>query len=776
MSEPLRSESEQTVELERTEDPGQRSAAAGPELDAAHRSLFDAVADPIFVVDKASKRLLDCNRAAIEIYGYSLDEFREMTIFDLHPRGAWDEVKKNVDNEDDAAPHRYTHVTRSGAQLQVEIHTELFEYRSRPAWVSVVREIGDRERATEALRQSEERYRQLVTMSPEATYVLRAERIIFANQAGARLLGFGRPDDLIGLSIYEFVHPDFLPLAKKRIRRLDRQGQVPIEHAKFLRNDGSAVDIEVEGAHITFQGESAVLVMAHDITSRKRQEERLRLERAYFERLFESAPQAIVIVDNAGAVVRANREFTELFGYSQQELIGQLVDEMIVPDDLKQEARSVTQAVARGKATELETRRLRKDGRLVDVSILGAPVQIDREQIAVYGIYTDITDRRRLERQLQQSHRMEAVGQLAGGIAHDFNNLLTAILGNCEILLSDLDARDPHYLDVEEIKRAGDRAASLTRQLLAFSRKQYLRPKIIDLNEIVRETESLLSRLIDESIELVTHLDPQLGHVKADPGQLEQVIVNLVINARDAMPEGGRLTIVTSNAQVDAESARVHQPALNGRYVTLSVADTGTGMDPQTQTRIFEPFFTTKEKGKGTGLGLSTVYGIVKQSGGHIWVDSEVGRGTNFIIHFPEVDADTEIRPLYTEEADPLGGSDTVLLVEDEEIVRNLLQRVLEKLGYNVLHARNAADALALSNRYAGPIDLLVTDVVMPGMNGRELARQLTDSRPGARVLYMSGYLDMRGRKVDLGPDAAFLQKPFTPDVLGRKIREVLDK
>jgi len=384
----------------------------------------------------------------------------------------------------------------------------------------------------------------------------------------------------------------------------------------------------------------------------------------------------------------------------------------------------------------------------------------------------------RTQDQLVQAQKMEAIGRLAGGVAHDFNNLLTAIIGYSEFLLASFDHGDPRRKDVEEIKKAADQAAALTRQLLAFSRKQVLQLQVLDLNAIISNMEKMLRRLIGEDIELVTVLDPALGRVKADPGQIEQVLMNLAVNARDAMPQGGKLTIETMNAYLDEDYARRHVDVQPGPYVMLAVSDTGVGMDAGTQAHLFEPFFTTKQVGQGTGLGLSTVYGIVKQSNGHIWVYSEPGHGTTFKIYLPMVEEVVEL----AEERTPVAaisqtGVEAVLLVEDNDDVRDLARRVLLQHGYSVLEARDGEEALLICERHEGPVHLLVTDVVMPGgLSGRQLAERLAALYPGMKVLYMSGYTDNAiVHHGVLGPGMAFLQKPFSPDVLVCKVREVLD-
>jgi signal transduction histidine kinase/CheY-like chemotaxis protein len=385
--------------------------------------------------------------------------------------------------------------------------------------------------------------------------------------------------------------------------------------------------------------------------------------------------------------------------------------------------------------------------------------------------------RRELEIKLHQAQRMEAVGRLAGGIAHDFNNLLTAIVGYSEMALIDLAIPEKLRSDIGEIRRAADRASSLTHQLLAFSRRQVLQLKIIDLNVVVHDVDKMLRRLIGEDIDLVTVLEEGIGRIRVDPGQIEQVIMNLAINARDAMPKGGKLTIETANVDLDEVYARTHVAVIPGPYVMLALSDNGHGMDAETQSRIFDPFFTTKEKGKGTGLGLSTVYGIVKQSGGNIWVYSEPGKGTTFKAYFPRVEEEVEAPIVAAVPVVHLHGTEVVLLVEDEEAVRKLAREILERNGYTVLSASEGEEAFAVSGRYAGMIHLLLTDVVMPRMGGRDLFNRLTPLRPRMKVLYMSGYTDNAVvHHGALDPGTHYLQKPFTQDGLLHKVREVLEE
>jgi nitrogen-specific signal transduction histidine kinase len=394
----------------------------------------------------------------------------------------------------------------------------------------------------------------------------------------------------------------------------------------------------------------------------------------------------------------------------------------------------------------------------------------------IAGVVSDVTKSKELEKQYRQAQKMEAVGRLAGGVAHDFNNLLTAIFGYADLLAEDLASDHPGRSDLEEIRTAATRASALTRQLLAFSRQQVLQPVVLSLNDVVADIQKMLQRLLGEDVELHASLAPDLGNVRADAGQIEQVIMNLAVNARDAMPTGGKLTIETANVDLEEEYTKSHSPVLPGRFVMLAVSDSGTGMDEATKAKVFEPFFTTKEAGKGTGLGLATVYGIVKQSGGFIWLYSEPGKGAAFKIYLPRVDAPADLPPKAPELVATVAGTETILLAEDDDLLRPLAQELLTKLGYRVLVARDSAEALALARGHKGQIHLLVSDVVMPGGGGFELGKRLVAERPQLRVLFMSGYTDeavVRHGLLERGLN--YLQKPFTPAVLVRRVRDVLD-
>jgi PAS domain S-box-containing protein len=518
------------------------------------------------------------------------------------------------------------------------------------------------------------------------------------------------------------------------------------------------------------------LGVQEEITERKQMEQQLREREEYFRSLIEQAMDVIAVLDPVGAIRYVSPSVFPLLGYAPEELVGRHMLDLLHGDDAETTLRVFAEGVATGKGGRfLELRFRHKDGTYRVLEAVGRYLADDPVVRGVVINARDVTERRSLERQLLQAQKMEAVGRLAGGVAHDFNNVITAILGYTDLLLDGLPTLSPLRPDLGEIRKAADRAAGLTRQLLAFSRKQVLEPRVLDLNELVADVDSLLRRLLGEDIAVVTRLDPTLGTVRADAGQLEQVVVNLAVNSRDAMPEGGTLTIETRNAELDDSYAREHVPVRPGPYVMLALSDTGTGMSAETLSHLFEPFFTTKEPGKGTGLGLATVYGIVKQSGGYVWCYSELGQGTTFKVYLPRVDAPADRFPVRGA-VGPTRGSETILLVEDEPGLRALTRRVLEKNGYTVLEAATADAASALVRDYAAPIHLLLADVVLPGASGRTLADELLARRANLKVLFMSGYTeDAIVHRGVLAPHTAFIHKPFSAQGLAAKVREVLD-
>ncbi|MGE3273620.1 MAG: PAS domain S-box protein [Vicinamibacterales bacterium] len=588
-------------------------------------------------------------------------------------------------------------------------------------------------------------------------------RIATWNEGAQRLKGY-TADEILGQSFAVFYPPEAIAehLPETLLGRARHEGRASHEGWR-LRRDGSrfwgqAVLTALYAQDGTLEGFAKV---TRDMTARRQSD-------VLMDAVMNHVVDGIISVDHAGTIEWFNPAAERMFGYAAREIVGQPLSRLL-PE--LGEPPLVLDSAAR----HLTARR--REGDTFPAHLALNEYRLD-EQRHFTGVIRDVTAERRLESQLQQAQKMEAIGLLAGGVAHDFNNLLTVISGYAALLLQN-EHPDPDRTVqmVRAIADAGERASSLTRQLLAFSRQAVLEPRVLDLNGVIVETERMLRRLIGEDIRLEAALSPSLPAVRVDPGQMSQVLLNLAVNARDAMPRGGMLTIETAEAELDPAYEHTHPDVVAGRYVRLSVTDTGVGMPPEVQARIFDPFFTTKAAGKGTGLGLATVYGIVRQSGGHIGVYSEINRGTTFKIYLPVV-GDASGAPAAPFDPAEVGrGQETILLVEDEEAVREFAVLALQSRGYTVLTARHGEDGVRVYREHADEIDLLITDVVMPGMSGRELAEALRELRPGLRVLYQSGYTDDAVvRHGLLQAEVAFLQKPYTPWSLARKVRQVLDQ
>jgi two-component system, cell cycle sensor histidine kinase and response regulator CckA len=755
--------------------------------DERYRSLIENAMDVVAIVAPGGS--LEYITPSIErLLGYTPAQLVGTSAFALlHPDDATDAIS------------RFTATTRSDCSDSAEYRLKsssgqwrTFEVRARnmtedPAVAGVVlnaRDVTDERIAKETQR----RLGAFLDATPDFVAIFDPRgRALLVNRAFRTVLGLPAESRLSELTIDDLFPARVTDrLLHEGIPAAARDGIWSGE--TFLRNAESE-DIPVAQlvlAHRSADGAvEFVSTLARDVRAQKEAENALRRSEEHFRSLIENALDLIVILDADGRILFASPSVRTVLGFEPDELIGTTVFDLAHPEEREEMTRSFTHSLEAGEMrTAVEFRVATKDGEWRLLESVGENLLDDP---AVGGIVVnsrDVTERRRAEealresqQQLLQSQKMEAVGRLAGGIAHDFNNLLTAIKGFTELLLLDLEEQDPRRAFAAEIQGAAGRAAGLTRQLLAFSRRQVLQPEVLDLNTTVVEMENMLERMVGEDLRIVTSLDPDLGRVRADPGQLEQVVMNLVVNARDAMPRGGEIRIETANAVLTDQDARVYPYVETGPYVVLEVSDTGSGMSAEVRERVFEPFFTTKEQGKGTGLGLSTVYGIVKQSGGYVWVESKVGVGTTFRIHLPRVDEEPSPRPQEARPAGATRGNESVLLVEDELAVRTLVRRVLDRAGYRVIEAASGPEALDRLAERAGALDLLLTDVVMPGMSGAELADHIAERHPEARVLYMSGYTDEAiGRHGVLDADVAFLGKPFSPDLLLQKVREVLDR
>ncbi|MGD0010308.1 MAG: PAS domain S-box protein [Terriglobia bacterium] len=765
-----------------------RADEALRESEELYRSVVTSVAEGIMLVDRGGA-IVACNRSAERILGLTTEELIGRTAAD--PR--WQAIHEDGsplpgENFPGMAALRtgkpqsnlYMGVHKPNGSLAWTIANSvpIFHAGDGAPYVVVTSfaDITERKRAEEAL--IEERYllHTLMDNLPDAIYFKdRESRFTRTNKAHAKQFGLSHHAQAVGKTDFDFFTAEHAQPAYNDEQEIIRTGQPVVnKEERETWPDGrvtwvSTTKMPLRDAHGNIIGTFGV---SRDITQHKQAE----AEHARLVTAIEQSAEAVVITNTTGGIEYVNPAFTRITGYGREEVLGQ--NPRILKSD-KQDPEFYQQlwaTILNGQIWHGELINRRKDGSLYTEEMNIAPVRNQVGEITHFiATKQDVTEHKQLEQQLIQAQKMEAVGRLAGGVAHDFNNLLTIINGYAQLLIEPISPQDPRRGHLKEILMAGERAASLTRQLLAFSRRQVLEPRVLNLNSVLADVAKMLRRLIGEDVELVSTLKPDLGRVKVDPGQIEQVIMNLAVNARDAMPQGGKLFIETSNVEIDANYARRHSPMMPGKYVMVAVSDTGCGMDLETQAHAFEPFFTTKEKGHGTGLGLATVYGIVKQSGGFIWVYSAPGHGSTFKIYLPFIEEALPTAEPAEAPAELAKGSETVLVVEDERGVRSLVCEALASHGYKVLEAAGAASALEISERYTEPIHLLLTDVVMPQTGGKELAKGFSTLHPETKVLYMSGYTDDAiVRHGILEGGTSFLQKPFQPKALLLKIREVL--
>lgn len=792
-----------------------RAEQALAESESKFRALAESATTSIFIHD--GRRFLYANQASEQVCGYSSAELLEISPTDLvHPdQSEMMRARQAMRMAGDTSVQRYElHIVhKDGDDRWLDFSTSVIQFAGEFAMLCTAFDITKRKHA-EQLQSALYRISDCANSVDDVGQLFETLHKIVGELMYAQNLYIALLDDSgeylhfpyfvdesdppptgrkLGKGLTEFVLRTGKSLLAdfERIRFLEDKGEIeplgpdcidwlgaPLRQGNKVFGVIAVQSYDPANRYGDRDKEILTYVSQHISVAlaRKKQEEALRASEARHRSLVESAVYGMYRSSLDGKFLDVNPALVQMLGYSSAEelLAVDMASEVYADPD--QRAAVIQAYRDSGRLGTVELRWKRKDGHQITVRLSGTPFKNERgETLGFEMIAEDISERRTLEDQLRQSQKMEAVGRLAGGIAHDFNNLLTVIKGYSELMLDDLDSADPLRHEVDEVKKAADRAASLTRQLLAFSRQQVLAPKILDLNVVVHNMDKLLHRLLGEDVDLFTVLEPGLGRVKADPGQIEQVLMNLAVNARDAMPQGGKLTVETANVDLDETYVRDHAAVKPGSYVMIAVSDTGTGMPEKVKSRIFEPFFTTKEVGKGTGLGLSTVYGIIKQSGGYIWVYSEVGRGSTFKVYLPRVDALAEI-PITRSLQPARHGSETVLLVEDEEGVRALVRQVLHKHGYNVLEARHGGEALLMCERHQGKIHMLLTDVVLQQMSGRELAERLLKLRPEMKVLYVSGYADDAiVHHGVLTAGMSFLQKPFTTEALARKVRYVLD-
>jgi two-component system, cell cycle sensor histidine kinase and response regulator CckA len=740
-----------------------------------YRVMFENNPQPAWVYDTETLGFLAVNNAALNHYGYSREDYAKMTLRDIRPA---EDIPQML--EDVRRPPRlhtdgpWRHRKKDGSIISVELSVHPLEFDGRPARMVLINDITSRLAAEESLLETLDLLKTIVDTAPVAIWTLDLDgRVTSWNQTATELFQWtgeevmGKPLPVIPAD----QRAEFTSLLARYRQGFRTSGLETVR----VRKDGEQLPVSLWAAPLSDkQGHyTGILGIVADLSQRKRDERTLAETEAGFRLLFESNPQPMwVFHAETLQFLEVNRAAIAHHEYSRDEILNMRISDVVRTEDVPQFLDSIGQGKAPLRNIGIWKHRL-KGGRTAEIEVVIHRLEFKGTQ-AILAVLKDVTDQRKLEEQLRQSQKLEAVGRLAGGVAHDFNNLLTVITGYAEFLHQSRRDSKPDRDAIEEVLRASERAGSLTQQLLAFSRRQIMQPKALNLNESVLKIKGMLSRLIGEDIELLTELDPNLWQVSADPGQIDQIIMNLAVNSRDAMESGGSLTIHTSNVTLDDSDSAAYLDVGPGQYAVLSISDTGHGMDVQTRARIFEPFFTTKEAGRGTGLGMSTVYGIVKQTGGGIYVYSEIGKGTRVAIYLPRLAADVQ-EALPSQADAPQTGTETILIVEDEESVRKLVAVMLERSGYAVVMASGGEEAIRICQDHSVHLDLLITDLILPHIDGQEIARRAREHRPDLKTLFMSGYTEhaiLRKGKFDEA--AYFIQKPFTRAALTTKVREIL--
>ncbi len=738
------------------------------------RTMIQTTADGFWIIDSQGL-MSDVNEAYLAMSGYEREEVLGLSIGDLDAFEKPEETRARIQRimEHGSELFEVWHKRKDGSLLPLEVSATYTE-DAGGSFICFARNLTEKKEREERITLLAE----LLDTAPGSITVHDFRgRFLYANQKTLELHGYDDLDEFLSLKLKELDVPESATLVEQRIEQILAEGEARFEVSHFHK-DGSRIPMEVWTKPIGWHGEPALLSVATDISERKEAEQALQASRERYQALFEQSKDGIYLHDLEGNILDVNQEALNQSGYTRQELL-----DMSVFDFLPDRSRKVGiieqwQSWEPGDSFRIEDYHIHKDGKHYPVEIKIGKVRFGGKEYML-AVTRDITESRQLEEQLRQSQKMEAVGRLAGGIAHDFNNMLSVILGHSELGLQHLPRDHPLAKDLLEIQRAAERSAELTRQLLAFARRQTVEPKVLDLNQAVESLLSMLRRLIGEDLDLLWEPAPIQSPIRMDPAQLDQILANLVVNARDAITDPvGKITIETEEVEVDEEYATANPGFRPGRYAVLSVSDDGCGMDEETRSLVFEPFFTTKSTGEGTGLGLSTVYGVVSQNDGFIHVYSEPGHGSTFRIYLPAHEPHTgDSRSTASPAPSAREGHETILLVEDEPAILNLGKRMLENLGYEALAASTPGEALALAREYPGEIHLLLTDVVMPEMNGRELAKQLLVLYPGMKRLFVSGYTaNVIAHHGVLEEGMDFLQKPFSLNALGEKLREIFEE
>ncbi|MDB4938482.1 MAG: Blue-light-activated protein [Labilithrix sp.] len=749
----------------------------------------------IAITDVPDGRFIDVNDALLSLFGHTREELIGRTTADISLWADRAQRERVMGTMIDTGATRNVHARfrrKDGELRDVILSTELTDVRDGRCALTVVVDDTEQRRAEAALLESQYLLEQAQEIAHVGSWFVELapnERLLWSKEH-YRIVGIPEGTPITVALFLQHVHDDDRERVIAAMRAVDAS-DVPLSlEYRFERPDGDVRWVYARAKTERRPDGTAIRLIGvvHDITERRHMLEQLSESERRYRRIIEGTSEGIGMLDSAGRIAFANGRLADMLGFRGDELLGQPMSEFIQPEDRDRFREGYARRVA-GVVETYELRLRKSDGSDLVGSVTASPLFDEQGRFdASLGFVRDIGEQRRAEverrkaeaalrrteDQLRQAHKMEAIGALAGGVAHDFNNLLSVIISYTTLILADLPAGHPIRPDLEDVAKAGERATELTQQLLVLSRKQMLEPRVLDLNQSIESLKRILARTVREDIELSFVTSGSLGNVFADPGQIEQIVMNLVVNARDAMSAGGKLVIETADVELGPAYASTHHGVEPGPYVMLSVSDTGVGMDPATRERIFEPFFTTKEKGKGTGLGLATVFGIVQQSGGHIVVESEPGQGTTFKVFFPRSDrAQDAAVAVKASASSMLRGTETILVVEDEEQVRRMTEAILRRQGYTVLGAASGGDALVISEQHESLIDLLLTDVVMPRMNGRQLAQRIAEVRPETKVLFVSGYAE--SLDVEHGTSRRHLQKPITPDALARKVREVLD-